>query len=327
MATFDGWEAQLYGPNTLAHFRTKGSKNGVRRYQNEDGTWTPLGLRERKAREGWGNSKETRASKARATANRMRQDLESDVKMRNNPDLPSYMHNKYDRVIKSETKKVLRAEKRAAREERIAAYKEEKRQSNVKTMTDAELRKRIERVQLEKEYRELSKSPARQLGEKLVSNYFDYRDKKEQRRAEKEARVYEMMKLKEQTKQAKLRKQEAEARSKADAARASADKAKAETDYLDIKKGTRMKSLKLETKRANGTLTIRGGIMRAINSATVSRSERRSRAKEGRRAVNKLFRTRERVDRYNAKHPSTPMAYDPHEWERWNSGGKGGSKK
>lgn len=291
MATFDGWEAQFYGPNTLAHFRTKGSKNGVRRYQNEDGTWTPLGLRERKAREGWGD--ERRAARAERKA----------------------------------AKREQKAAKAAAKKERIAAYKEEKRQSNVKTMTDAELRKRIERIQLEKEYRELSKSPARQLGEKLVSNYFDYRDKREQRRAEKEARVYEMMKLKEQTKQAELRKKETEARSKADAARASADKAKAETDYLDIKKGTRMKSLKLETKRANGTLTIRGGIMRAINSATVSRAERRSRAKEGHRAVNKLFRTRDRVDRYNAKHPNTPMAYDPHEWERWSPGGKGGKNK
>ena len=48
MATtrFDDWEGEY-----LAHFRTKGSKNGVRRYQQEDGTWTPLGLRERKARE------------------------------------------------------------------------------------------------------------------------------------------------------------------------------------------------------------------------------------------------------------------------------------
>lgn len=41
-------------PNHLNHFRTKGSKNGVRRYQNEDGSWTPLGLKERRAREGFG---------------------------------------------------------------------------------------------------------------------------------------------------------------------------------------------------------------------------------------------------------------------------------
>lgn len=73
MVTFDGWEDQLYGPNTLAHFRTKGSKNGVRRFQNEDGTWTPLGLRERKEREGWGDKEARRAAKKQAKAERKAQ--------------------------------------------------------------------------------------------------------------------------------------------------------------------------------------------------------------------------------------------------------------
>lgn len=282
-ARFDDWEGQY-----LAHFRTKGSKNGVRRYQTESGEWTPLGLRERAKREGWGDGEK-------------------------------------------QARKAARAEKRAAasaaRKERIAAYKEEKRKNNPKMMTDEELRAKIERAQLEKEYREITKSPARQLGEKLISGYFNYRNKREERREAKDARIYEMMKMKEQTKQAEIRKAETEARSKADAARAEADKAKAATDKLDIEKGTRMKQLKLDTKRANSTLTIHGGIMRAINSMTVSRAERRSRAKEGRRAVNKLFRTRDRVDRYNEKHPNSPMVQDPHEWDRWNSGGKNNKNK
>ena len=34
--------------NSLTHWRTPGSKNGRRRYQNEDGTWTPLGLERRR---------------------------------------------------------------------------------------------------------------------------------------------------------------------------------------------------------------------------------------------------------------------------------------
>lgn len=37
------------GNNYLIHYRTPGSKNGERRYQNEDGTWTPLGLERRRA--------------------------------------------------------------------------------------------------------------------------------------------------------------------------------------------------------------------------------------------------------------------------------------
>lgn len=32
----------------IAHSRTPGSKNGVRKYQNEDGTWTPEGLERRR---------------------------------------------------------------------------------------------------------------------------------------------------------------------------------------------------------------------------------------------------------------------------------------
>lgn len=35
--------------NYLIHFRTPGSKNGERRYQYEDGTWTPEGLERRRS--------------------------------------------------------------------------------------------------------------------------------------------------------------------------------------------------------------------------------------------------------------------------------------
>ena len=33
----------MYESNYLMHYRTKGSKNGIRRYQNEDGTLTAEG--------------------------------------------------------------------------------------------------------------------------------------------------------------------------------------------------------------------------------------------------------------------------------------------
>ena len=75
MTTFDGWDARYCGDSMalppgmisedyLMHFRTRGSKNGIRRYQQEDGSWTPLGLRLRKEREGWGETKkEQKAAK------------------------------------------------------------------------------------------------------------------------------------------------------------------------------------------------------------------------------------------------------------------------
>lgn len=46
----------------LEHSRTKGSKNGIRRYQNADGTWTPLGLIRRREREGFGDGKDKNAA-------------------------------------------------------------------------------------------------------------------------------------------------------------------------------------------------------------------------------------------------------------------------
>ena len=47
----------------LEHSRTKGSKNGIRRYQNADGTWTPLGLARRREREGFGEGGESSGGK------------------------------------------------------------------------------------------------------------------------------------------------------------------------------------------------------------------------------------------------------------------------
>ena len=284
MATFDGWDSHLYGyslPNgqdTLAHFRTKGSKNGVRRYQNEDGTWTPLGLKERKAREGWGDGRQERKAARQAA----------------------------------------RSERKAARAERIRAYKEERRKNNPKTMTDEELRAKIERAKLEQEYREISKSPARVAGEKLVGAYLRNKENRDRRREDKENKTFEMLKLKEQTKQAEIRKAETEARAKADTAKAGADKARAETDRLDIEKGTRMKQLKLDTKRANATLTIRGGLKRMANTMLTARGDRKAATKQGRAFVKDVFRNRKKVDRYNSKLDpwQTPMDHDPDEWTR-----------
>jgi len=140
MATFDGWDAPLYGyslPNgqdTLAHFRTKGSKNGVRRYQTESGEWTPLGLRLRKAREGWGEGRQERKA----------------------------------------ARKEARKERRAA----AAAYLEKRKKLNPKNMTDEELRKAIDRKKLEMEYKDLNRSQLLKTAGNLVSGYLKAKDEK-----------------------------------------------------------------------------------------------------------------------------------------------------
>lgn len=156
MSTFDGWETRLYGDamvsppcRELMHFRTKGSKNGVRRYQTESGEWTPLGLKERKAREGWGQS---RAERKAAKLSR-------------------------------------KVERREARKERRAAAKEalyeKRRKRSVKGLTDDELKAKIERLKLEREYKELNKNPAVEAGAKLVKAYFDAKDAKLKRDSER----------------------------------------------------------------------------------------------------------------------------------------------
>lgn len=149
MTRFDGWETQLYGDvmalptkDELMHFRTKGSKNGVRRYQTESGEWTPLGLKERKAREGWGQSRaERRAAK-----------------------LSRKLERKTARKARMDSMREARIKRKAAK--------------SIKGLSDEELQKRINRVKKEIEYKELTKNPALKIGEKLVTSYFDNKAKK-----------------------------------------------------------------------------------------------------------------------------------------------------
>lgn len=197
MATtrFDDWEGEY-----LAHFRTKGSKNGVRRYQQEDGTWTPLGLRERKAREGWGDGDERSSSRAEKKA------------------------------AKAEAK----AEKKAARTAAVTEAKEERRKNNIKTMTDEELKAKIERAKMEQEYKELTKSPILKAGEKVVQVYLDYKTKKEQQEIEKNRQKIELGRIEAQ----KVQATEATKKAKYDAKAADAEANKMASD---VKGGLKVK--------------------------------------------------------------------------------------
>ena len=257
MTTFDGWDARLCGDamalpngqlseNTLMHYRTKGSKNGVRRYQTESGEWTPLGLRERKKREGWGDKEERKAAKAQKKEAR--------------------------RAAKAERK----SERVARRAEAVKALKEKRRQNDVRQLTDEELKNRIERVKMETEYKDLTKSPLRKVGEKIVSDYLANRAAKAERRYQEQQDTLqfnrEMKRLAEITKQKELEAKANEKKYESDKARAEADKARAETDKVDITSGTRAKkikydtkNLKLQGKRYVSDNTIRGGIKKMAN--------------------------------------------------------------
>lgn len=254
MTTFDGWETQLYGDvmalpsgDELMHFRTKGSKNGVRRYQQPDGTWTPLGLKERKAREGWGESRrEKRAEKKVAKAER--------------------------RAAKAERKSA----KTAERAQRMADLKERRRKRDLSKLSDEELRNKIARVKMEQEYKEMTRSPLLKSGEKAVSMLLDYKARKAESEANKLNAILENNKLKvdllrtkadiakarELTKQAKYRIQT----SKNEAQKAAEEASKMREDRkagLKIERKTALKKARTEARGAIRTFLKK----RAENSA------------------------------------------------------------
>lgn len=239
MTRFDGWETQLYGDvmalptkDELMHFRTKGSKNGVRRYQTESGEWTPLGLKERKAREGWGQSrKERRAEKRVAKAER--------------------------RVAKAEK----RTTKIQARQQRMAAYKAKRNKKDLSGLSDEELRKRIERVKMEQEYKELTRSPLLKNGEKLVTSILeakaraaDRADAKAKMELDNRRVTADIIKAKENTK-----------RAQADADKARQERKKAKQDRKAGLAYERAAELQ-KAKTAYRETTLRGGIVRRLNT-------------------------------------------------------------
>ena len=196
--TFDGWDARYYGDamgspgEALEHFRTKGSKNGVRRYQQEDGSWTPLGLRMRKAREGWGERrKEKREIRREKRKQKDKLELEKAKRV-----LAEHKDEnaRYKAKLAAKTKAYKAKEKAKAdrlirridrREQLKKRYAE---RNNLKNLSDEELKKRIERVKMEKEYKELTRSPALAAGEKMLKSFLDSRKAKRER-AEKKAKM------------------------------------------------------------------------------------------------------------------------------------------
>ena len=240
MTTFDAWEAMIRPPEDyLMHFRTKGSKNGVRRYQNPDGSWTEAGLAERRKREGWGDSESRKEKKAQK------------------------------RVEKAE-KALARSERhqarKEAREQRQFERSEQRRKRTLKGLTDEEMKAKLERAKMEAEYRNLTKRTGMiEKGAELVGKYLDYKDKKDQRtidmnrvKVDMERAKADIIKAKEGTKRT----------------RAEADKAKQERlkTKADVKGGLKLERKKglIDAKREYKNYTIRGGIAKRINMLLTS---------------------------------------------------------
>lgn len=123
----------------LEHSRTKGSKNGIRRYQNADGTWTPLGLARRREREGFGDGKDNKSSG----------DKPSNVKSSKSGRYPLGNNIKDIFNRKKKTEEELAAEKKKAEKE--AAAEKRKAEREAKKAAEAEKKKAEEELAAKKE--------------------------------------------------------------------------------------------------------------------------------------------------------------------------------
>lgn len=115
--------------------------------------------------------------------------------------------------------------RKAARAERLA----KKRANNVKYMSDEEIQKRIARMKLEKEYKDMKRNPAIEKAADLINKYISYKAKKDEqqeRRYNMETnRINAMANLK--------RAKNEKAVAKADKKRAEADMKRAKSDIID----------------------------------------------------------------------------------------------
>ena len=275
MATFDSWEVAVHPPEDyLMHFRTKGSKNGVRRFQREDGTWTPLGLQERQEREGWGDGE--------------------------------------NKKIRKLEKKIARAEKRQARKEARAQRRfersEERRKRSLKGLTDEEMKAKLERAKMEAEYRDLTKKASLiETGAKMVTRFLDYKDNKEQRVIDLNRQKIEMERLRTQrvqaqeaTKQAYWNKKSGrmEARkARMEARKAKEERKRTEADVaggLKLKRKAELKDAKARYKEAK-----RGWVSTLLKNMANKGKEERERAYNLQKQQNDLTEQRER--RMNAE--------------------------
>lgn len=135
----------------LMHYRTKGSKNGVRLYQNEDGSLTPLG------REHYGIGEGRKGGES-----------SDDSGSESEPKKPSLR----ERI--KERKHAQKIDREAHKELRKAVDSEKK---NIRNLTDTELQDRINRLNKEKQLSQLldesvnrDVSPLRQKAEKIISD-------------------------------------------------------------------------------------------------------------------------------------------------------------
>lgn len=137
------WRYNYYNPSALCHHGIKGMKWGVRRYQNQDGSLTDAGKKrqERDIRENNAKKKDNRISIDGPDPKRWaREDME-----------------RTKRIVDTSSSLVNKA-KSVERDTRPAPVK---KKMDLSGMSDQQLRERINRANLEKQYNDLFGEPAK----------------------------------------------------------------------------------------------------------------------------------------------------------------------
>lgn len=148
----------------LMHFRTKGSKNGERRYQNEDGTWTNLGKERRRLEYNKIDKEKLKSTAKKAGALALvgatvAGSTAAAVAVGTNANTANKAFTKGKDDKPSAAEKITRSSKdgiEASQKIYRSIAKEDKKKEDLSKYSDDELRKRIARMDLERRYDELN---------------------------------------------------------------------------------------------------------------------------------------------------------------------------
>ena len=134
----------------LEHHGVKGQKHGQRRYQTKDGTWTPLGLKLRRAREGGGGSSndndgnERKSSRASAALRKLRSNFVKKTKTSSESD-------KKKEETDEEREERERKERQERHDKAIKSANAKEIYENRDVLSTAEIKERIDRIKTEQE--------------------------------------------------------------------------------------------------------------------------------------------------------------------------------